>query len=151
MKNCNYVFSVHSEYTLRRHSRGPSIHFRPSRLLFYNAGGIHEHATQPPPNTSAIRDHGRCPHFQPQRGNVEKQRFCLKPLRDVWYRLTAANAGVSSGGRKPGQVSRPAGEIRTCRKHTRVVFLFLTHIELGLFPSSFWSFLNICSCITPDG
>lgn len=46
------LFSVHSEHTLRRHSRGPSIHFRPSLSLIYNAGRIHEHPTQPPQHLS---------------------------------------------------------------------------------------------------
>lgn len=145
LENCNYAFSVHSEHTLRRHSRGPSIHFRPSLSLIYNAGRIHELTTQPP-NTSAIRDDGRCPCFQPQHGNVENtisdwncsEMFGIRSR--VWTRASSL-----------ADKSRPAAEIQMCRKHNWIKYelsfcLYLVeHIEcktrhfFSPFSGPFWT------------
>lgn len=63
-----------------------------------------------PLNTSAIRDHGRCPRFQPQRGNADNQRF----LSETAPRRLASGSRPQTQASPPADRNRPGFQAR-CR------------------------------------
>lgn len=125
LKNCNYAFPVHS-HTLRRHSRGLSIHFRPSLSLIYNAGRIHEHTTQPP-NTSAIKRQWTLPLFPV----TWKPPFLSTAALRCLVEVTAAKAGFFSDWQGLlWQVCRPTVAIPVCRKHIWIKYELASYLYL---------------------